>query len=137
MKPISLDDADTVNTFLTNINGRSTSHTYTSVLDLRLEAMDAEKQLEKLGVPKADRLGAVYATQSGSKLPSAYKYEATVTVVRLIRKRKGWYVLDGHRSFLYPRSEPRKQLILTEGQDAKAIASLRKRYEIATRLNGG
>ena len=117
---------------LKTANGRATAHTYTRAADITYLARAAEAKLEALGVPKAMRAGAAMTATSGSKLPNAYKYTAQATVVRLIRKGAGWYLESAAATDLHPGSSPAERVCLTPEQDAKAIAILRKQYDVAS-----
>lgn len=128
--PIKLSDEARISDLLSAVNGHSRSHTYTAAYQLRAIALDAEKRLEELGIPKKDRIGAVIVSQSGSKLPSAYKYTATTTTVCLKRRSSEWYLVEAYRSSLWPREAPDNDLKLTPKQDAIAIGKLRQRYSI-------
>jgi hypothetical protein len=131
MKPINVTKAADIEAALKAVNGRSTSHTFTTSGEIAFVADEAEKALERLNIPKSERAGAVYVAQSGEKLPSAYKYEATTTTVRLVRKSGGWYLDEVHSTTLYPRSKPHRHLRLTAEQDTIAVAALRRNYTVA------
>jgi len=113
-------------------NGKATAHTYTHAIDIATLARTAEAKLEAFGIPKAMRAGAALIAVSGSKLPSAYKYTAQATVVRLIRKGAGWYLESAAATDLHPGRTPAERLHLTPEQDAKAIAVLRTQYALIT-----
>jgi len=112
--------------------GKAMAHTYTHATEIAFLARTAEARLERLGIPKAMRAGAVLVADSGTKLPKAYKYSARATVVHLIRKSTGWYLESAAATDLHPGHTPAERLRLTPDQDAKAIAVLRTQYALIT-----
>jgi len=129
MKPIKITtDSAEIAAFLLAVNGRATAHTYITAAHMVECATHAEARLEALGIPKALRAGAESIQQSGDKLPNAYKYCATTTVVTLRRHSAGWYLVAAVRSDLWPRHRPMSVLRLTSEQDAHAVRVLRRRY---------
>ena len=113
---------------LLDVNGKSSSHTYTTAGEVRRVAQDAEERLASLSIPKALRSGGIFMAQSGSNLPSAYKYAATTTTITLERGSSGWFLIGVRRRDWWPRSTPRHVLQLTATQDAAAIERLRMQY---------
>jgi hypothetical protein len=133
MKPIKLakENEAAIEAALKAVNGRASTHAWTTLFELEKAAFWAEKRLERLELPKAVRPGARFVAQSGETLPNAYKYQATTTTVELLRRGAGWYLVDAMQSGLYPKATPRHVLTLTPAQDAKAIEVLRRDYLIA------
>lgn len=106
-------------------NGAARAHTYVAVSEIRGIAQDAEARLEKLGIPKRDRAGASIRSESGEKLPSAYKYQARTTVVYLERGSSHWYLIKARESSIWPGQRPTTDLHLTAMQDQTAIRAFR------------
>jgi hypothetical protein len=131
-KAIKVDKAkaDDIAAALKAANGRATAHTFTEFGEISRRADGAEKALDALGIPKADRAGARYVAQSGSTLPNAYKFKTTATVVTLLRRPSAWYLESASTYDLYPKSTPGARLELTPEQDAIAVAYLRRGYTI-------
>lgn len=128
---INIADTDAVRAALAAVNGRAERHAYTLPSEIAAVADDAERQLARLDVPKAARKGARYVSQSGSKLPGAYKYTATGTVVTLERGASAWFLVDVAACAIWPGHAPIQRLTLTQDQDAAAVAALRKAYAVA------
>ena len=131
MIKIAPENKDAISKALRAVNGKSEAHTFTHYHEIERIALEAEQMLERLNITKKDRVGACYIAQSGSELPSGYKYAAQTTSVALKRRASGWYWTEAHRSYLYPRDKPYARLKLTKKQDAIAVAALRRAYIIA------
>ena len=106
------------------MNGTATAHTYTA-LDLNMVADRAEAQMDALGLTLAQRAGAVVHCVSGGEVPNAYKYSRALTRARLERTTGGWWLTEAKKINGWVGFEA---LHLTPGQDAAAIAHLRKGY---------
>ena len=119
----------TVETALATINGKSKEHTFTDYLQIAEVAQDAESGLEKLGILKKDAVGAKFIAYSGQAVANSYKYSRTGTIIEIERKSSGWHLTSIKTYNLYQKP-PHNQIILTEKQDACAIASLRQKYNI-------
>ena len=109
---------------LAAVNGDARAHTYTPHA-LMAVADRAEAQLDALGLTQAQRAGAVVHCVSGGSVPNAYKYSRALTRATLTRTSGGWWLtavscVNGWAGF--------EALYLTPGQDAAAIAHLRKGY---------
>ena len=109
---------------LAKVNGQATEHTYTPHT-LRQVADRAEIHLDALGLTLAQRAGAVVHCVSGGSVPNAYKYSRWLTRATLTRTSGGWWLTDAFRTRSWEGFEA---LYLTPGQDAAAIAHLRKGY---------
>ncbi len=127
---VARDKATEIEAALREANGRATRHTFTAFGEIERIAERGEKALESIGIPKADRPGARYASVSGSCLPSAYNYKARATNVVLIRRSSAWWLEHVAPFELHPKTTPGDRLELTREQDAKAIAVLRRHYTI-------
>jgi len=111
------------------VNGKSKEHTFTEYLQIAKVVQDAELGLEKLGILKKDAAGAKFIAYSGGTVPNSYKYSRIGTSILLERKSSGWHLTNIKTYNLYQKP-PNNQFILTEKQDACAIASLRQKYNI-------
>jgi hypothetical protein len=109
---------------LSKVNGDAREHTYTPHA-LRQVADRAEAQLDALGLTQAQRAGAVVHCVSGGSVPNAYKYSRALTRATLTRTSGGWWLTAASRVSGWAGFEA---LYLTPGQDAAAIAHLRKGY---------
>ena len=118
-----------VETALSLVNGKSKEHTFTDYLQISLVVQDAESGLERLGILKKDAIGAKFIAYSGKTVTHSYKYSRTGTSILLERKSSGWH-LTSIKTFNLYQKPPHNQFILTEKQDACAIASLRQKYNI-------
>lgn len=98
--------------------------TYTA-LDLNMVADRAEAQMAALGLTPAQRAGAVVHCVSGGSAPNAYKFSRWLTRATLTRTSGGWWLTAASCVNAWAGFEA---LYLTPGQDAAAIAHLRKGY---------
>ena len=132
MKPIKIDkDHEAlVEAALRAVNGKAIAHTFQSFHEIEALATAAEKRLDGLGIPKAERAGARFSKRSGGKLPNAYKYSVNVTWVTLERRSSAWWLVEIHQTHVHPNTAPGGYLSLTQAQDAKAIEVLRRGYAI-------
>jgi len=123
--PETIKNTAAITAALAKINGKADAHTYTWSGSVTRLAREAEAELEAAKLPKKHRAGASYVSESGSKLPAAYKREAITTVVTLHRGSADWYLVDVRRAGLWPGRTPSSSLVLTDKQDALAIYALR------------
>lgn len=118
-----------VETALSLVNGKSKEHTFTDYSQIADAVQDAELGLEKLGILKKDAAGAKFKAYSGKAVANSYKYCRDGTAIEIERKSSGWHLTSIKTYNLYQKP-PQNQFILTEKQDACAIASLRQKYNI-------
>lgn len=123
MKPIkiSAENAQTIETTLRAGNGRATAHTWTSygsILDL---ANEAEQALENHLIPKAMRSGATCTKSSGGYLANAYNNTAIQTTATIERRSSAWYLTEVEATTLYPKTNNRARLSITQEQADYAI----------------
>jgi hypothetical protein len=109
---------------LAAVNGDAKAHTYTPYT-LEQVAARAEAQMTALGLTPAQRAGAVVHCVSGGSVPNAYKYSRALTRATLTRTSGGWWLTAVSCVNAWAGFEA---LYLTLGQDAAAIAHLRKGY---------
>jgi hypothetical protein len=116
---------------LRRVNGRATCHTYSSASEIIAIAQEAEEKLDRLGLPKKYRAGAVAEKASGSRMPRAYKYRRAATMVEMMRGSRGWYLTYVLRTRILPENRAgHLSLMLTQEQDKLAVESFRKSYHV-------
>ena len=125
---VNINADDKITAMLAAVNGKASSHTYTTGSELRAVARDAEEKLAQLNIPKAMRSGAVVVAESGERLPNKYKYQATTTLIYLERGLSGWFLVSAARSGFWPDREPYYCLRLTDAQDTAAVERFRAQY---------
>ena len=125
---VNLNADEKITAILVAVNGKASSHAYTTGGELRAVAKNAEAKLEELNIPRDLRPGAVMVSESGEKLPNRYKYQATTTIVSVERGSAGWFLVAAKRSGLWPNREPYRNLILTSAQDTAAVERFRAQY---------
>jgi len=124
-------DLAKIDEVLRSVNGSATSHTYSSASEILEIAKEAEEKLDRLGLHKKDRAGAIATKTSGSKMPKAYKYRRLATYVKLARGSRDWYLTCALKVEIYPDAPNRRlSITLTEEQDKLAVESFRKNYHV-------
>jgi hypothetical protein len=111
-----------------DVNRRAKRHTFTAYDLAFYVAVEAERRLEKLGIPKTERAGAMFTAESGTELPNAYHGVAVAATATILRRSRDWYLISYERYDLWPNHRPRELLALTPDQDALAIKVLRQGY---------
>ena len=94
-------------------------------------ADDAEDRLEELGIPKAKRPQATYTYRAEGPAAWSFKWGRGATIVTLLRRQSGWYLVDVARTKVYPRQKEVLRLELTQLQDRIALAKFRAAYAVA------
>lgn len=120
-----LDDA------IQDVNRRAKSHTFAAHDLAFYVTVEAESRLDKLGIPKTERAGAIYRAESGSRLPNAYHGVAIAATATILRRSKDWYLTTYERFDLWPNYSPKVSLVLTPDQDELAIQVLRRGYAVS------
>ena len=113
---------------LAAVNGTAVDHTYDTSDIVRL-ASEAEAFAITLFDNKKLVVGARYRAESGSDVANSYKYNRISTVVTLERCTTGWFLIEVSRGTIW-RSGGSQRLILSEAQDAFAVAKARSRYTV-------
>lgn len=137
MKPIKLTkaNADRIEMLLSEVNGRSQTHCYTTIYDLLRVEDEADEALKRLRLPKKSHIGASYTSTSGEAVASAYKgLTRNATTVDLFRRRTGWFITGICATQIW-RDGGWRTLTLTEEQDAEAVRRFRSAYLVVTKQN--
>lgn len=113
---------------INKLNGRAAEHTYSPDC-VRALAERAEVKLDRLGIPKAMRAGAILMARSGKALPNAYRFSRRVTYVEMIRNTQGWLLYTAKAQTAYREAWPMR-LVLTQKQHNKALANWHKEQNI-------
>lgn len=128
---VTTANASKIAALLAQANGRATSHTYGSYLDVERLAQAAEQRALALVGAKKSLPGAQYSCTSGDAVPNAYKYGRKATHLTLVRKSSDWHLVpESIRETLIYKEGGGCRLVLTAEQDAAAIAALRKGYSV-------
>ena len=114
---------------LATANGKATAHTATAQ-DLIDAAKDIESQLARLGISKADRIGAEFVYRSGGSVAKSYKYTRKVSLCRAARGASDWFLTSVSAQEIFANECGYCRMVLTEQQDAIAVAKLRSQYAI-------
>ena len=85
----------------------------------------AESDLSILRLRKIDRRGASAYWQSGGRVSSAYKYPRTATSITIERGSQHWYLTGAARVSAWGSNAESPTIMLTEAQDAAAVAAFR------------
>ena len=126
---ITVANADAIEAALRAINLKSIAHTFTTFREVEANAECAEKKILTLVGSKKNAVGAQYSAGSGESVPNAYKYSRTGTVLKLLRKTSGWYLVGVFSSTLHKGGG--KQIItLTVKQSARALAEFSAQWTV-------
>lgn len=129
---IVADNAGAIELALRAENGWSTAHTFTTFSEIESLAVRAEEKMEELGIPKPARAGATYERASGGSVAKSYRNTRVITLIKLLRKSAGWYLVAVGTATVWPSGYTGKTgLTLTAEQDARAVAVFRKNYHTA------
>lgn len=85
-------------------------------VDIWNAANGAEKTLDNLKIPVADRPGAIVYFRPAGPDAKAYKYAQNTLEMQAERKRDGWVVTHIGRTLVYPRQAEVERLFLTPKQ---------------------
>ncbi len=114
---------------LASANGKCTAHT-ARLSDFSEATLQAEMELADLKLPKKRRIGAEFIFESGSKLPSSYKYRRTITRARLVRGARNWFVSEISTVEVWPSVGGGSLLFLTQSQADCAIAEFKEKFRV-------
>jgi len=125
-------DQAKIDEVLRNVNGAATCHTYSSASEILEIAKEAEEKLDRLGLPKKDRAGAIATKTSGGKVLGAYKYHRVATYVKMKRGSRDWFLTFVAKVNVFPDNPERNlSLTLTQEQDKIVVEIFRKSYHVA------
>jgi hypothetical protein len=103
-----------IHALLQEINGKSVSHTASqqNIFDL---AEMMELRLNKFGIAKKDRKGAIASSVSGGDVPNAYKYSRIVTIFGIERGASDWFLIVAKKDETYGNAaKPRLSLTVIQ-----------------------
>jgi hypothetical protein len=102
--------------------------------DIWVAAENAEKKLDSLKIPVADRPGAIVHFRPAGPDAKAYKYGQNTLEMQAERKRDGWVVTHIGRTLVYPKQDETEKLYLTPRQRDMALdrgmAALQQRFSV-------
>lgn len=127
---IEKTNAAAIEAALLAVNGKATSHVYTSFSEIEKLAWETELQLLGLLGTKKSPVGAVTECTSGRPMAGAHSYARVATKITLERCASRWFLVDVKATTIYQEGG-KDRLILTAAQDRAAVARLRSRYQIA------
>ena len=89
--------------------------------DIFIAADNAEKRLESLKIPVADRSGAIVHFRPEGPSAKSYKYAQNTLEMQVERKRDGWVLTHVGRTLVYPQQPETERLFLTPKQREIAL----------------
>ena len=84
--------------------------------DIWVAADGAEKKLDSLKIPVADRPGAIVYFRPEGPDAKSYKYAQNTVEMQAERKRDGWVMTHVGRTLVYPQQAETERLFLTPKQ---------------------
>lgn len=127
---ITAENTQAIESALKAANGKASAHAFTSFDDVLCVSEQAEKSLEKLGVPASKRAGAKFYALSGEKVANSYDYRRAGTALNLIRKTAGWYLVSAKSVQLFSNQGGKRSLSVTAAQDEHIIKHTRSQYSV-------
>jgi len=117
-----------IHALLQEINGKSVSHTASqqNIFDL---AEMMELRLNKFGIAKKDRKGAIASGMSGGDVPNAYKYSRIVTSYDIERGASDWFLIVAKKDETYGNAA-KPRLILTVVQRDIAVHKFTSQFSV-------
>ena len=90
--------------------------------DIEHAAREAERRLDQLRIPQANRAGAALYLKPGGPSANAYKFAQNTIEAQIQRRSDGaWALTHTARSLVYPRQAEVSKLYLTEKQRDVAL----------------
>ena len=131
MKPIKFanTNGDKINTILTEVNGRASDHTYRNFNNFSVDADALIWKIENLLGGKKYCPGAKFSIESGSSVPSAYKYTRIGTRVEFECRASGWFITEISRADIWSKGGESK-IVLTPAHHDRAVTVLKSGYVV-------
>ena len=135
MKPIKIaaQNSQQIVECLKSVNGRAHDHAYTDSSEIEYLADKAEAELERLGLPKTFRAGAIYRETSGNRVSNSYARKCffrAATSVTLERRSTGWFLANVQRVDVGQQGCGEGRLSLTTAQSAEALVRFIRQYDV-------
>lgn len=112
---------------LAQANGKCTAH-IARIADVLQAAKEAENQLQTLKLPIGQRVGARCQFDSGSKVPSSYKYRRKITRVDMVRGSREWFVTSICAIEVWPNHTGGSFAILTKAQSDCVVEKFKQTF---------
>jgi hypothetical protein len=109
-------------------NGSATAHTFRSWHSLLECARQAEAQLQRLGLAKGSRSGAIATANSGGSVANGYKYARITSTAKMVRGSSAWFLTSLTCSETFRRTAGDTFVSLTNAQDAEVTAKFCAQY---------
>lgn len=135
-KPIKISEqyAPAIAAALKTVNGRAIDNAYTEFCEIEALAAVAEKALEALDLPKAQRKGAIWCETSGSRVSNAYAAKCrtrAATSIRIERRHGGWWLVSATKATVYQEGGGKGRLTLTKAQADEAHRRFAQGFSVA------
>ena len=131
MKPIKFEktNAEKINAILDTVNGKASDHTYRSFNNFSVDAEALIWKIENLLGGKKYCPGAKFSIESGSSVPSAYKYTRIGTRVEFECRASGWFITEISRADIWSKGGESK-IVLTPDHHEQAVIVLKSGYVV-------
>lgn len=129
MKPIYLDDTAALAEAVNAICGKAITWTH-SAADLQALAAAAEKRLDAIHLPKAERVGAVAIVSSAGPSSRSYRYAVRGSRAQLRRAGKGWQLVSFVTEDRYAKEGAKLEIRLPEAKAAPTLDRIAKAHGI-------
>jgi hypothetical protein len=128
MTKITQKNAAKIEATLKDANGKSEAHAFSIYQEIQSVADEAEASLVEMRIHRVLRIGAEFVATSSSKMPSAYKYSRNGTVVSLLRRATGWFLVRADPTTMWPSSGGDRDLQLSDAQVCRALQAVAKKH---------
>ena len=131
MKAIKITEANetAIEAALSEANGRSEAHAYTTYGEIENLVSAAERALCSM-LYKKDWQGAQWRETSGAKVANAYKGIRNGTSVVIERRSSAWYLIAAHKTPIYNDGGGKGWLYLTVAQQQAAHDKLNEQFYV-------
>lgn len=124
-------NSDKIEMALSEINGYAISHTFTNYGEIVTQAHIAEKQLDRLLLPKKLRNNAQAIAISGDNTANVYNYLRIATEITLFRNAGGdWFLIDIKKDDIYRKGGHDSCIWLSKETSDEAVDNFKKQYVI-------
>jgi hypothetical protein len=127
---ICLKNKDAIEKILLDKNGRAWMHCFTTYNQIVSVVKDAESKLDRLGLPKTWREGAIFKATSGMSVCKAYTYSRNATEVVLKRKRTFWQLIEVNAVKIGTNQGGGTSIFLKQSQDEYLVKKFKKNYRV-------
>lgn len=134
-KPVPVNDTDAISEALAAVNGRASTRVV-SASDVVSLVKRADDHLTELGATKAERTGTLVTYRPAGPSANAYRYASRSTLVTLLKKSGGWYLVGAEKADVWPRNPEIFRVKVKPASKAAMIERFATRIDVIPQANG-